>query len=75
MYHVPVGKVKTILDRYAKYLKDGGVFVVRTQGETTKHRTKAMLSIIESEFGVVEKSRYREPDEATVLVFRPRRTC
>jgi SAM-dependent methyltransferase len=29
MYHVPLSKVKTTLDRYSVYLKDGGVFVVR----------------------------------------------
>ena len=73
MYHVPMGKITTILDRYAKYLKDGGVFVVR-MGSTTKHRPKAMLSIIEGEFEVVEKSQYAEP-EATVIVFKPRRPC
>lgn len=74
LYHVPVGKVKTILDRYAKYLKEGGVFVVRMQGETTKYRPKTMLSILESEFEVVEKSQYDELG-ATVLVFKPKRVC
>ena len=73
MYHVPIGKVKTILDRYARYLKDGGVFVVRLHGGTTKNRPKAMLNIIESEFEIIEKSQY--PEEATVLVFKPRRPC
>ena len=73
MYHVPIGKVKTILDRYANYLKDGAVFVVRLHGGTTKHRPKAMLNIIESEFEIIEKSQY--PEEATVLVFKPRRPC
>lgn len=75
MYHVPMGKIKTILDQYAKYLKEGGVFVVRLQGETTKHRPKAMLSIIESEFDIIEKSQYGDECETTVLVFRPRRLC
>lgn len=73
MYHVPIGKVKTILDRYAKYLNKGGVFVVRMHGGTTKHRPKAMLRIIESEFEIIEKSQY--PEEASVLVFKPRRPC
>lgn len=73
MYHVPVGKVKTILDRYAKYLRDEGVFVVRLHGGVTKHRPKAMLSIIEGVFEIIEKSQY--PDDATVLVFKPRRPC
>ena len=29
MYHVPIGQVKTILDRYSKFLADDGVFIVR----------------------------------------------
>src|ERR1700735_4514724 len=29
MYHVPLGKVKATLDRYAEFLKDDGVIVVR----------------------------------------------
>jgi len=74
LYHVPLSKMKTVLDRYARYLKEGGVFVVRMYGTTTKHRPKAMLSIIEGEFEVLEKSRHGEP-EATVLVFKPRRLC
>jgi hypothetical protein len=32
-----------------------------------------MLNIIESEFEIIEKSQY--PEEATVLVFKPRRPC
>jgi len=80
MYHVPVGKIKMILDRYAKYLNDRGVFVVRTQGETTKQRPKAMLNIIEREFDILEKCQYSdghplEESLATVLVFKPRRLC
>src|SRR6185503_5337608 len=29
MYHVPMGQIKSMLDRYSEWLKDGGVFVVR----------------------------------------------
>jgi SAM-dependent methyltransferase len=74
MYHVPLGKVKAILDRYANSLNEGGVFIVRTYGGATKSRPKAMLAIIEHEFAVLEKSHYPEND-TTVLVFRPRRAC
>lgn len=75
MYHVPLGKVKATLDRYSRYVKDGGVFIVRLRTpdgtrSKEKHRPKAMVGIIESEFEVVEKGLYEEA-ESTVIVFRP----
>lgn len=76
MYHVPLGKVKMILDQYSKGLKNSGVFIVRlgTSGGKLgkdKHRPKAMLGIIENQFDVVEKSYFGESG-ANVIVFRPR---
>jgi SAM-dependent methyltransferase len=76
IYHVPMGQIKMILDRYSPYLKSGGVFIVRvkTADDKTgksKARPKAMLGIIEAEFDVVEKSEYRQSG-AVVIVFRPR---
>ena len=76
MYHVPLGKVKDTLDRYSKYLKDGGVFIVRmylidTKTRQSKSRPIAMIGIMEKEFQVVEKTHYDEPG-ATVIVFRPK---
>jgi len=76
MYHVPMNKIKQTLDRYAQYLNDGGVFVVRmaTSGPdgVIKSRPAAMLDIIENEFSVVEKGQYEKAGaKATVLVFRP----
>jgi 2-polyprenyl-3-methyl-5-hydroxy-6-metoxy-1,4-benzoquinol methylase len=72
MYHVPLGKIKTMLERYSQYLQDGGVFIVRMN---TSHsllgRTKAMVDVIEAEFDVAEKRQYGESGP-TVLVFRPR---
>ena len=43
MYHVPLGKIKSTLDRYSKYLRDGGVFVVRmgTLGSNGKSKSTA----------------------------------
>jgi hypothetical protein len=79
MYHVPLGKVKATLDRYSVYLKDGGVFVVRlfaSSGDRPdgkdKQRPAAMLSIMETEFDVLEKRRYEKPGRPTVIVFRPK---
>jgi len=76
MYHVPLGKVKKILDRFSEYLKPSGVFIVRmflssNQGET-KYRPSMMIRVIESEFDVLEKAQYGGM-AATVIVFRPRR--
>lgn len=75
MYHVPLGKVKPILDHFSKYLSDAGVFIVRmntTDGKGgQKQRLAAAVGIMESEFDVVEKSQYGESGP-TVIVFRPR---
>jgi SAM-dependent methyltransferase len=76
LYHVPLSKVKAVLDRYAGFLKDGGVFVVRifitggTDGKV-KHRPKATVDIIEAQFEVLEKRQYGAAGPV-VIVFRPR---
>ena len=73
MYHVPMGKIKTTLDRYANYLKKGGVFIVRMKTSAdgqTKRRPTAMIELIEKDFDVVEKRQY-EQEGSTVIVFRP----
>jgi SAM-dependent methyltransferase len=79
MYHVPLGKVKTTLDRFSKYLKNGGVLVVRmstfsAQGGNSKYRPRAMMRVMETEFDVVEKCQYGESGP-TVIVFRPHKTA
>jgi SAM-dependent methyltransferase len=77
MYHIPYGQVQAILDKYSKYLKNDGVFMVRLHatdiktGETKK-RVTAKLDLIKRGFAVVESSQENEPGRATVLVFRPR---
>ena len=82
MYHVPLGKIKSTLDRYSEYLKTDGVFIVRLfathrdeVNTEDKPRPAAMLRIMESEFDVIEKGRYNVPGRPTVLVFRPKRTA
>jgi SAM-dependent methyltransferase len=75
MYHVPSSKVKTTFDHYAKFLKGDGVFVVRMNTSDGngghKHRLKAMIDVMESEFEIVENRQYGESGP-TVVVFRPR---
>ena len=75
VYHLPLGKVKRVLEDYAKYLKPAGVLIVRTCGETIKHHQKTMLRIMEREFAVIEKSHYPEDRDSVVIVFRLRRPC
>lgn len=77
MYHVPIGKIKSMLDRYSNHLTDDGVFIVRMylQDPKTgkpKNRPAAMVDIIASEFDVIENSRYPQQSGSAVIVFRPR---
>jgi SAM-dependent methyltransferase len=81
MYHIPIGKVKTILDRYTQFLTEDGVFIVRIylsgpRGEK-RYRPAAVLRAIEADFDVIEKADYVIPREdhenrPTIMVFRPR---
>jgi SAM-dependent methyltransferase len=75
MYHVPLGKVKPILDHFSKHLKNDGVFVVRmniSDGKGgVKPRLGAIVSVIEAGYDVVEKKQYGESGP-TVIVFRLR---
>jgi hypothetical protein len=61
------------LDRYSKYLRDGGVFIVRIAISQTAgtSRTKAMIGVMETEFDVEEKCQDGEFGPR-VIVFRPR---
>jgi 2-polyprenyl-3-methyl-5-hydroxy-6-metoxy-1,4-benzoquinol methylase len=75
LYHIPIGKIESTLNGYAKNLKDKGVLVVRiktldTDG-TPKARPTAMIGVIEGNFDVIENCHYREFG-STVIVFRPR---
>jgi 2-polyprenyl-3-methyl-5-hydroxy-6-metoxy-1,4-benzoquinol methylase len=75
LYHFPIGKIEPKLNRYAKNLKDNGVFIVRLKtleaDGTPKARPTAMIGVIENEFDVVENCHYREFG-STVIVFRPK---
>jgi len=69
IYYVPWRKITAMLDRYSKYLNEGGVFIVRMWDESDKYRS--VLDIIESAFEVVEKHLAEGP-KAVVLIFRQR---
>jgi 2-polyprenyl-6-hydroxyphenyl methylase/3-demethylubiquinone-9 3-methyltransferase len=78
MYHIPFGQVQVILDRYSKFLKNDGVFIVRLYaadhktGET-KNRVTSKIDLINREFDVMETYQHADVGRSTVLVFRPRR--
>ena len=76
MYHIPYGSVLELLNKYSKYLKSNGVFIVRLytgdfQTGEIKLRVKKKMDLIKSKFSVLEESRYDKPGSPLVLVFRP----
>jgi 2-polyprenyl-3-methyl-5-hydroxy-6-metoxy-1,4-benzoquinol methylase len=74
MYHVPLEKIKQLLDKLSAHLKPDGVFIVRLyimRDGKIKFRPKKMIDIIADNFPVVEKNRYGNAG-AVVIVFRPR---
>jgi hypothetical protein len=74
MYHVPLNRIKQVINHYSKYLTDRGVFVVRmnlVMDGKKKFRPAKMVEIIEKSCDVLEKGQYGER-AATVIVFRPR---
>jgi SAM-dependent methyltransferase len=77
MYHVPYGQVLGLLDKYSKYLKSNGVFIVRLyladRTGKMKFRVKRKIDLIKREFEMVEESQYDKPGMPVVLVFRPER--
>lgn len=77
MYHIPLNQIKPVLDKYSRYLKESGVFIVRMgvlddKNGKIKKRPKAMIDIIETEFAVIENCRHAGKSGPTVVIFRPR---
>lgn len=68
IYYLPRHKIKRILDRYGKYLKGRGVFIVRIFNTSGKYRT--IIDTIESSFKIVEKY-FSDQTKTVVLVFGP----
>ncbi len=69
IYYVPAARIKGLLERYAKCLKQGGVIIVRMWSAECKY--KSIVDTIEGAFEVVEKYLSDEPKTA-ILVFRDR---
>ncbi len=67
IYYVPGPKHKGMLDRYSKFLKPGGVFIVRLWTGSGKY--SSIVDFIEGNFQIVEKN-VSGPSKTVVLVFR-----
>jgi SAM-dependent methyltransferase len=77
MYHIPIGSILSVLDKYSQYLADRGVFIVRMYtmaNGNPKHRPMKMIELIASSFDVMEEYQYSDSG-AAVIVFRPRRAA
>jgi SAM-dependent methyltransferase len=68
IYYVPHGKITAVLNRYATYLKDRGVLIVRMDESGGKYTR--IVKTIERSFEVVERS---SSDHMMVLVIREHR--
>ena len=74
LYHVPLEKIKNLLDNLSAHLKPNGVFIVRlyiTRDGVIKFRPKKMIDIIAKNFPVLENDLYADIG-AVVIVFKPR---
>jgi SAM-dependent methyltransferase len=66
IYYVPRRHIKAMLQRYAQYLKEGGVFIVR-MADGDKYQD--IVQTIEAHFAVVDRHVADDP-KAVVLIFR-----
>jgi SAM-dependent methyltransferase len=64
IYYIPRPKIKSMLLRFSKCLKEGGVLIVRIWDGG--HKYKPILDIIENNFEVVEK--YQSDQQPTVII-------
>lgn len=69
IYYIPYGKIEGMLERYSRYLKKSGVFIVRIW--SSKGRYATVVDTIERKFQAVEKH-YSGSPKTVVLVFRPK---
>lgn len=66
IYYIPLRRVHAALNKYAAYLREEGVFVVRLWGSD---KNRPIIETIESTFTIVETYRQDDP-KAMILVFR-----
>jgi len=74
MYHVPIPKIRPILEKYSHALKDDGVFIVRlvtTVDGKPKYRPMKMIQTIEAATEVMDRY-HDDRSGARVIVCRPK---
>jgi SAM-dependent methyltransferase len=64
IYYIPMSKIKGVLDRYAAYLKPGGVFIVRL---CDREKHKNIVELIDRHYSEVEK---HMGENDLVVIFR-----
>ena len=69
LYYFSLPSAKEILVRYSSYLNEGGVFVMRCWVATD--RSRAIVTLIESDYEVIEKKWYPYREPMLVTVFKP----
>jgi len=70
LYNFSFSDGKEILERYSAYLKEDGVFVVRTW--LSLNRARAIIELIESDYDVIEKRSFAFRSPLIVAVFKPK---
>jgi SAM-dependent methyltransferase len=68
LYYVPTARVVSVIDRYARFLAENGVFIARLW-DRSKHAD--LVNVVSSRYTIVESAPH-ERSAALVLVFRPR---
>jgi SAM-dependent methyltransferase len=70
LYYVPQVKMRSMLERYSRHLKEGGVFVVHVSG-TKKRKSEKILKLIGARFSILERVSPNGSGDF-ILVFRDR---
>lgn len=68
IYYIATNKIRSLLMRYAKYLGEKGVFIVRVWN--TSGRYKRIVDLIEKHFEIIE-TKASPRSSSFVMVFRP----
>lgn len=67
IYYIPIPKLRATLDRYARHLRQGGVFVVTLISGKSYRK---IVELVESSYRVLAKAHPRS-DDSLILVFEP----
>jgi SAM-dependent methyltransferase len=68
LYYFALPNIRPILNRFANYLKPGGVFIVRM---ASRDKHKGVVNVVKCGFDIVGEHLSEQPD-ALILVFRER---